>query len=420
MPNEDAHALIGQRVRECRRYRGLTLQQLADRAGLSKGFLSLVENGKRRLDNIGHITAIADALEVSPTELTGQPYPPMDPTQSQAHASLTAIRLALMDVSCGDPFEQTTPRPLPLLRDAVTEANQLYHACDYATLGSRLPRLIRELHAAIDQSIGAERAEAIRLAIHAYHPACTLLLKYLGVPDLAWIAVTHVERLVRQLDDPLYHALHAHARAHVLLSAGAHEARQKALVFARQAADELAPHTANSDALALLGELNLLAATTLSTLRNPLDAADHLAIATDIATHTGETTSLYLNFGPTNVGIHRVSTAVELRDGGKAVEIAQRERADLFAIPSINSVGRQATYFADLGRGLAQMGRRDQEALRALRTAERLAPQRIRTNPMVREVVAHMLRRARREAGGRELRGMAYRMGIAGQRSDLF
>jgi hypothetical protein len=44
---------------------------------------------------------------------------------------------------------------------------------------------------------------------------------------------------------------------------------------------------------------------------------------------------------------------------------------------------------------------------------ERLAPQRVRTNPFVREVVTDLMRRARRDAIGRELRGMAYRMDLA-------
>lgn len=44
--------------------------------------------------------------------------------------------------------------------------------------------------------------------------------------------------------------------------------------------------------------------------------------------------------------------------------------------------------------------------------AERLAPQLICSNPFVRETVANLLRQARRDAGGRELRGLAWRMGV--------
>lgn len=54
-----------------------------------------------------------------------------------------------------------------------------------------------------------------------------------------------------------------------------------------------------------------------------------------------------------------------------------------------------------------------QDAVVALRTAEWLVPQRVRANPFVREVVTDLMRRARRDAIGRELRGMVYRMGLA-------
>ncbi|MDQ3988506.1 MAG: hypothetical protein M3291_04790 [Actinomycetota bacterium] len=64
-------------------------------------------------------------------------------------------------------------------------------------------------------------------------------------------------------------------------------------------------------------------------------------------------------------------------------------------------------------RGLATIRGRETDAVEALRRAEVLAPQRTRTNPYVREAVTDLLRRARRDAGGRELRGLANRIGIA-------
>ncbi len=44
--------------------------------------------------------------------------------------------------------------------------------------------------------------------------------------------------------------------------------------------------------------------------------------------------------------------------------------------------------------------------------AEQLAPQRIRHDIFVREAIAHLLRQAQRETGGRQLRGLARRLGI--------
>jgi hypothetical protein len=48
----------------------------------------------------------------------------------------------------------------------------------------------------------------------------------------------------------------------------------------------------------------------------------------------------------------------------------------------------------------------------ALRRAELISPHRIQHGPVVREVLAELLARSRRDATGRELRGMAYRAGL--------
>jgi hypothetical protein len=52
------------------------------------------------------------------------------------------------------------------------------------------------------------------------------------------------------------------------------------------------------------------------------------------------------------------------------------------------------------------------DAVRWLRRAEDTGPQLIRNHPPTREAVGYLLTRARAEAGGRELRGMAARMGV--------
>jgi hypothetical protein len=73
----------------------------------------------------------------------------------------------------------------------------------------------------------------------------------------------------------------------------------------------------------------------------------------------------------------------------------------------------QAGFWADVGRALAADKKSRDKAVRVLVHAEQLAPQRIRHDVLVREVVAGLLRHARRDAGGRELRGLAWRMGVA-------
>jgi transcriptional regulator with XRE-family HTH domain len=68
---------VRQRLRELRTERGLTLQQVAERASIDTSTLSRLESGKRRLA-LDHIPGLAAALGVSADELLGSP-PPQDP-----------------------------------------------------------------------------------------------------------------------------------------------------------------------------------------------------------------------------------------------------------------------------------------------------------------------------------------------------
>ena len=68
---------VRRRLRELRTERGLTLQQVAERASIDLSTLSRLEGGKRRLA-LDHIPALAAALGVSADELLGS-RPPQDP-----------------------------------------------------------------------------------------------------------------------------------------------------------------------------------------------------------------------------------------------------------------------------------------------------------------------------------------------------
>ena len=61
-------AFLGNRIRELRQTRGLTLQQLSSRTGLSSSMLSLVERGKTS-PSIGSLVAISSALGIHMTDL---------------------------------------------------------------------------------------------------------------------------------------------------------------------------------------------------------------------------------------------------------------------------------------------------------------------------------------------------------------
>jgi hypothetical protein len=182
------------------------------------------------------------------------------------------------------------------------------------------------------------------------------------------------------------------------------------LQLSMRSADTLEGHLDDPRAGQVYGMLHLNAALASAAMRRGDDAADHLTEAAAMAERVNGTGRGFGNlyFGPDNVRIWRVSIAVELGEAGRAREIAR-----LVDPSHVPSAARQGMFWADLGRGMAQERSTREQAVGALLRAEQIAPQRIRTNPFVRETVADLLRRGQRDtATARELRGMAYRMGI--------
>ncbi|MFK0179618.1 helix-turn-helix domain-containing protein [Streptomyces xanthochromogenes] len=410
--DEEQARRIGERLRSARRQRGMSLRSLAGLAGVSVGYLSMVENGQRLLDRSSLITCFAEALQIAPAELTGQPFASVDRHASAAHKTIPALRLALMGITLATPSDRRPPEvPAAVLTERVAKANRLYHAAEYGTLAAGLPTLLADLHAAAEAANGAARHELLKLLADTYHPACTLLLKNLGYTDLAFIAVTRAADAIAELDDPVYWALSGFFHTHVLMSAGS---PAQALAQATAAADALQAHLTGPDAHALLGELHLISATSLTQDRQrPGDTRTeevraHLAEAADLAGRTGETRAWYLNFGPTNVGIHQVSLNTDLGLHGTAVTAGDGVHPEALD----EAPGRQAAFYADLGRSLAHLRGREADAVTALLTAEQIAPQRIHVNAPVRNTVEFLTDRRLPAHTARDLRGLAHRIGL--------
>ncbi len=68
----DIYTLIGSRVREERKLRGLSIEKLAEQAGVTPSFLGLIERGERKL-SVLTLDKISRALQSDPTELMRAP-----------------------------------------------------------------------------------------------------------------------------------------------------------------------------------------------------------------------------------------------------------------------------------------------------------------------------------------------------------
>jgi transcriptional regulator with XRE-family HTH domain len=79
----DAEAPLGERLRLRRKALKLTLQEVADNAGLSVGFISQVERGLTA-PSLSSLTNIAQVLQARVTDFLQQPDGPTDATRSGA------------------------------------------------------------------------------------------------------------------------------------------------------------------------------------------------------------------------------------------------------------------------------------------------------------------------------------------------
>ncbi|MGH3717617.1 MAG: helix-turn-helix domain-containing protein [Pseudonocardiaceae bacterium] len=396
---------IGRRIGEIRSWRGMTLRAVAELAGITEGYLSRIERGERIVGRRSLLERIAAALRVAPSELAEQAFPPAaaDPVTAEAQAAVMALEAALSDLDLGILLDGAQSRPWSAVAADMNRLNtQLRPTADYAAEGLVLPGLLDELHT-LYVTDPDHRADVLAALMDCY-VATGFMLKNLGVRGLPALAALRAQRVAQELDDPAWLGLAAWQRALALGGAG----RPRMLELSMRSADALEDHLDDPRAQQVYGMLHLNAALASAAMCRAGDAADHLDEAGALATRVGADVREFGNmyFCPDNVGIWRVSIAVEFGDPGRARELARQVN------PSRVPASRQAIYWADLGRGMASERATRDQAVGALLRAEKIAPQRIRTNPFVRETVGDLMRRARSKAVGRELRGMAYRMGL--------
>jgi hypothetical protein len=135
-------------------------------------------------------------------------------------------------------------------------------------------------------------------------------------------------------------------------------------------------------------------------------AAGQAAEAARLAARAGERPDAWELFGPANVGVWRTSLAIEAGEAEDALTYAgQVEPRDLA------SRNRRAGLRLEKARAYAMLGH-DAQAVQEMRQAERMSPAQTRNNPLIRDLVQDLLTRARREAGGRDPRGLAWRMNL--------
>jgi transcriptional regulator with XRE-family HTH domain len=394
-PRPSADPTIGERIRARRLMRGWSVRYAASRAGVSHATWSRIERGRQAADNRFMLADIASALECSPADLAGVGVPAGDRAARAAHAGVVAIRQALIDIDLAEPPAAPAP-PVAALAATLELVDTRRQACDYAGAVRLIPDLLRHLHT---ETAGPDRHAALRLLCDATFIASSVL-RNLGYPADAWVGASRCRDAARASDDPVLRGYAAYALANAANACGSF---QRGLTLAEQAIDELA-RSGRRGAAEIVGSLQLICAYASSGRERPEDSRTWSAEAANLARRTGETTTLGMFFGPTNVDIWRISIEANGGDPARAASIAGVTN------PAVIDAGfRQVFYYVDTARALTAMGGRDREAVRYLLTAERLAPQHVHTSAAVREAAQSLLERS----GGTELRGLCSRIRVA-------
>ncbi|WBB71227.1 helix-turn-helix transcriptional regulator [Micromonospora sp. WMMD1128] len=385
---------IGARIRYWRMRRGgMSQAVLAGLAGVSQSYISQVESGRKTIDRRSTLVAVAAALQVTVADLLGQGTETGDPAREHAAERVPAIWSALIEIEDG---ARRVPTRTPQELDAgVARSEQLRHRSNFPAMAQMLPGLLLDAAASGGTVL-------VRVAYQA--SAC---LRHLGYRHLALNAARVAVSAAEDVEDPAWlgAARFAYAQSLPIESASlAARAADRSLAALQSAASD-------ERVRQMLGQLHLSAALASTVSGRPDAARDHLTEAGQEAATLGDPQDGVgfngCGFGPTNVVLWEMSIAGESGEPGRVIELARTVRPQVLAA-SI----RQMSYWLDLGRALADSGRRDGDALGAFVRAEQAAPVPFSLNPLAQDAVVAMAQRAKRRAVPHELRLLAGRLGI--------
>lgn len=378
---------FGKRVADLRKARELTQQELAAMLNnRSSGWMSQVERGIQPVRRMDVLQEIANALGVSTTTLNPDaPAAPVVEPVSVRSNDLDGAR----EVIAGHPALDallgpagTEPADLEALAVQVDEMWEQTHQANHPAVSDMVTELIPQLERAVRTIPEGQRAQAYTLLSNAYQALASAFARQ-GDARASWVSADRAITAAEMAGDVLLVCAGVFRMAHAFVRLGDKQEAEHAVRAALQALeqrDDLTP-----EGLSVLGSLHLAKALVHARCVQRTEAREEIEKARQVAARMGEDRNDYhLEFGPTNVAIQAVSTAVELGDAGEAIEVA------LSVDTSALSPERQGRLLMDLGRAYAQR-RQTGDAVDSLLRAEEVSPETVQNHAAVRAAVKELV-----------------------------
>ncbi|MER7405739.1 helix-turn-helix transcriptional regulator [Streptomyces sp. NPDC000070] len=378
-PLDDNHT--GARIKEQRRLARLTQRQMANLLPYSYSLLNQVECGARPA-TADFVAACAKVLNVDVAVLTGQPY--VTELQRDRLAQLVRPIRESLDLYDLGPNPDLTARPADQLIAGADELCQEVRATHLRNAAGKLAGLIAELTHTAWSTPSTELWQALA---STYRTAHDISVK-LGYYDLSSVALDRMAWAAERASDPCLAAVRQYMRALVYFREGEYRIGQRLVTSGHNVvgqADE------TREALAVAGQLHLGASVITARAGDEGAVKLHIEEARRIAKRIGDASEVHwLSFGPTNVVLHKMSAAVEMRQYDDALKQARKIK-----LPSRLATSRRSHFLIDKARTEMETGYTD-GALKSLLEARRVAPEQTRYHPAARETITGLVHLSRR------------------------
>lgn len=387
MKDSTGDGTIGSRLRTARRERGLTQETLAERAEVSLGVISDLEQERRETARITTLTKLADALGITLSALLDR----RERLEREQPAGILGVRDALLSISdlpgIDTAADDGAPTPLASLESSVRQGWEMYWAGRLGDLAGILPGLIGEARLTRGQS-GPEAARPLAQA----HQLAACLMVHVGSDDLAMVAAERALHAAANGDDELQHAILAGTASWVLLHQGRAGDAER---VARVAAEKIEPRmsSATPEHLTVWGSLLLSAAAPAAAASRGDDVESYIGLARSAAGRfEADRHDYWTSFGPTQVSMQACYANTVLGRPGRALKAAQGvRRKDLLGIS-------WGAHHLDKAQALAADGRAgdNRRAVDALAVAHAVSPEWFRHQGLARSLTRELADRRTR------------------------